>query len=58
MNKTKMASDFSGWGQDVQRILSLMQKPDLWALFDFPPASTYVGINGGAVVMGDAAHAR
>ena len=58
MDRSKMESDYVGWGKDVERILGLMQKPDLWALFNHPPAPSYVGLKGRAAVMGDAAHAR
>jgi salicylate hydroxylase len=32
-----------------------MEKPDVWALFDHPPAPTYV--KGRLAILGDAAHA-
>jgi len=37
MRKTDMEGDFADWGESVKEILSLMEKPDLWALFDYPP---------------------
>jgi salicylate hydroxylase len=55
MNKEDMFNDFEGWGQNVQKILSLMEKPDVWALFDHPPAPTYY--RGNFALLGDAAHA-
>lgn len=55
MDKTAMFKDFSGWTDATQKILSLMQKPDTWALFDHPPAPTY--IKGRVCLLGDAAHA-
>ena len=55
MEKEDMFTDFSGWGESVQKILSLMEKPDVWALFDHPPAPTYY--SGNLVLLGDAAHA-
>ena len=36
-----MHADFADWGPNVRSILSLMEKPDIWALFDHPPAETY-----------------
>lgn len=55
MNKEDMFNDFGGWGNNVQKILSLMEKPDVWALFDHPPAPTYY--YGNFALLGDAAHA-
>lgn len=55
MDRTKMEGDFKGWGASVTKILSLMEKPDLWALFDYPPAKTYY--KGRTCLSGDAAHA-
>ncbi|KAK2626647.1 hypothetical protein QTJ16_003822 [Diplocarpon rosae] len=55
MKKEDMSNDFEGWGQNVQQILSLMEKPDVWALFDHPPAPTYY--QGRLAILGDAAHA-
>ncbi len=50
-----MEGDFVEWGESVKEILSLMEKPDLWALFDHPPADTYY--KGNLCVLGDSAHA-
>ena len=33
-----LENDFASRGDSVTRILSLMEHPDLWALFDYPPA--------------------
>lgn len=55
MRESDMFSDFEGWGKDAKHILSLMEKPDVWALFDHPPAPTYY--KGRLVLLGDAAHA-
>ncbi|KAE8442284.1 hypothetical protein EG329_003484 [Mollisiaceae sp. DMI_Dod_QoI] len=55
MKKEDMFNDFVGWGKSVQHILSLMEKPDVWALFDHPPAPTY--FKGRLALLGDAAHA-
>lgn len=51
-----MEHDFEGWGVNVKAILRMMEKQDMWALFDHPPATTYH--NGGRIcLIGDAAHA-
>lgn len=55
MNREDMFEDFKGWTEATQQILSMMQKPDVWALFDHPPAETYT--KGRICLIGDAAHA-
>ncbi|KAF4625792.1 hypothetical protein G7Y89_g12371 [Cudoniella acicularis] len=55
MKKEDMFRDFAGWGDSVMSILPLMEKPDVWALFDHPPAPTYY--KGCLAILGDAAHA-
>jgi len=55
MKKEDMYSDFSGWVDAVQDIIGMMQKPDMWALFDHPPADTYT--RGRMCLLGDSAHA-
>ncbi|PYH89324.1 salicylate 1-hydroxylase-like protein [Aspergillus ellipticus CBS 707.79] len=55
-DQEKMLRDFKGWGKDVQAILGLMRKADIWALYDHAPASIYY--RGSRMCMlGDAAHA-
>ncbi len=55
MDRGKMERDFQDWGESVKKILSLMQKPNVWAIFDYPPAKTY--FKGRLCLIGDAAHA-
>ena len=55
MDRKAMEDDFAGWGKSVQGILSLMEKPDEWALFNYPPAPMFA--KGRICLMGDAAHA-
>ena len=50
-----MRRDFGGWVKGVQEVFSLMQKPDVWALFDMPPADSY--FRNRICLLGDAAHA-
>lgn len=50
-----MINDFKGWSPHVMSILSLMQKPNIWALFNHLPAPTY--FRGRVCLLGDAAHA-
>lgn len=54
-DKEKMYSDFSSWGPTVRGILSLVEKPDIWALHQHPDARTYH--DGNVAILGDAAHA-
>jgi salicylate hydroxylase len=55
MKREDMENDFEDWGRDVKSVLSLMEKTDLWALFDHPPTETYY--EGRVCLLGDAAHA-
>jgi salicylate hydroxylase len=48
-------SDFEAWGKPIKDLLSHIQKPERWALYDHLPAPTYV--KGRVALMGDAAHA-
>ncbi|KAF2084573.1 FAD/NAD(P)-binding domain-containing protein [Saccharata proteae CBS 121410] len=54
-SKEDMESDFKHWSKQVRDIISMMQKPDIWALFHDPPARTYH--KGRVAIIGDAAHA-
>ncbi|KAF2799526.1 mannitol 1-phosphate dehydrogenase [Melanomma pulvis-pyrius CBS 109.77] len=54
-SKEDMEADYSSWGSTVKTIVSAMQKPDIWALFMHPPASTF--FKGRVCLLGDAAHA-
>jgi salicylate hydroxylase len=45
-----MFDDFQNWGESVRGILSLMEKPDVWALFNHLPAHKIC-------LLGDSAHA-
>ena len=55
LEKRDMVSDFEEWGQGVKKILNLIEKPDVWGLFDYPAARTYY--KGRTCLSGDAAHA-
>lgn len=55
MERAEMDEDFEAWGEIVKKLLSLMESPDVWALFDYPPAKCY---NKGRICLsGDGAHA-
>ena len=47
--------DFVGCGPVMQKVISMMEKPSIWALFDHPECSTFY--KGNFVLIGDAAHA-
>lgn len=48
-------SDFRGCGPVMQKVVSMMDKPSKWALFDHPECSTFY--EGNFALIGDAAHA-
>lgn len=53
----KMKEGFAGWSSTATKIISMMQKNDIWALFNHVPASTFVSDDGRVCLIGDAAHA-
>ncbi|KAK0781918.1 hypothetical protein LTR91_017245 [Friedmanniomyces endolithicus] len=55
LDREAMYRDFDGWVPATSKILSLMQKPDMWALFNHLPAPTYY--KNRVCILGDAAHA-
>ena len=54
-DRKDMEDDYADWGDSVKKIASLMEKPDVWAIFDYPPAKSYY--KGRTCLSGDAAHA-
>ncbi|TDZ17689.1 6-methylsalicylic acid decarboxylase atA [Colletotrichum orbiculare MAFF 240422] len=55
VDKEDMVADFAGWSEQARGIIQMMQKADVWALFDHPPSHTYY--KGRVCLLGDAAHA-
>ncbi|KAK2028573.1 mannitol 1-phosphate dehydrogenase [Colletotrichum zoysiae] len=55
VKREDMMKDFEGWGDKSQKIIQMLRKPDVWALFDHPPSPTYY--QGRVCLLGDAAHA-
>ena len=55
-SKEDMLASFDGWSEPVRKIIELVEKPDVWALFDHLPASTYHR-QGKICLLGDSAHA-
>ena len=54
-SKEEMEIDYIHWGPTVKTIISAMQKPDIWALFNHLPASSF--FKNRVCLLGDAAHA-
>ena len=54
-NQEKLLSDFEGFGPVVQKILSMLDNPSKWALFDHPECPTFY--KGRLAIIGDSAHA-
>lgn len=55
VDRETMLRDFEGWVPCVQKILQMMERTDLWALFDHSPAPSYC--KGRICMLGDSAHA-
>ncbi|KAI1374466.1 mannitol 1-phosphate dehydrogenase [Hypoxylon crocopeplum] len=55
--KENMLADYSTWGPMVNTIIANMEKRDIWALFNHPPAKTYYSTSPRICLLGDAAHA-
>ncbi|KAH7075308.1 salicylate 1-hydroxylase-like protein [Paraphoma chrysanthemicola] len=56
-SREDMLEDFKEWGPTVVSIMQNLQKPDIWALFNHPPAPTYLSTEPSICLVGDAAHA-
>ncbi len=55
--KEEMFANFHGWSEPVKNIISLIETPDIWALFDHQlPAAPYHR-KGKICLLGDSAHA-
>lgn len=52
-----MLRDFQHWDPRVRILMANVQKPDIWALFNHLPASTYYSTEPLMCLVGDAAHA-
>ena len=54
--REEMLAHFKGWSEPVLKILGLLEKLNMWALFDHLPAKTFHR-KGRVALLGDAAHA-
>lgn len=54
--RDEMLSQFEGWSEPVLKILGLLEKVNMWALFDHLPARSFHR-KGTICLLGDAAHA-
>ncbi|KAI0437209.1 mannitol 1-phosphate dehydrogenase 2 [Xylaria telfairii] len=57
LSKEELLADFQTWGPTAISIVSAMERYDVWALFNHPPAPTYYGTQPRICLVGDAAHA-
>ncbi|TFB01315.1 Salicylate hydroxylase [Trichoderma ghanense] len=58
MDREDLAADFEGFGEDCQKIFSLMESTDHWGIFDLSPDfPTYQSRDLRLLLLGDSAHA-
>ncbi|KAH0492024.1 hypothetical protein TgHK011_003421 [Trichoderma gracile] len=58
MEREDLAADFEGFGEECQKIFSLMQSTDHWGIFDLSPdIPTYQSRDLRLLLLGDSAHA-
>jgi salicylate hydroxylase len=50
--------DYKDWSEPVKNLIRGLRKPDIWALFEHPPARSYWDGEGKICLLGDCAHAR
>jgi salicylate hydroxylase len=55
LQKANAERDFVGWGEEVTKIMALIQALDVWAIFDHPRVETFHEER--LCLLGDAAHA-
>ncbi|KAI4952333.1 hypothetical protein J4E91_002802 [Alternaria rosae] len=56
-SRDDMLEDYKHWIPAVRTIMQNIRKPDIWALFNHPPAPTYYMAKPLICLVGDAAHA-
>jgi salicylate hydroxylase len=54
----QVLEDYREWSNPVKDLLKGLRKPDIWALFEHPPAKSYWDGQGKLCLLGDCAHAR
>lgn len=56
-SREDLLADYKHWTPTIRAVMGSLQKPDIWALFDHAPASTYYSAKPLICLVGDAAHA-
>jgi salicylate hydroxylase len=56
-SRKDLREDFKHWSSTVRSLMKNLQKPDIWALFNHPPAPTHFTTKPLICLVGDAAHA-
>ncbi|KAH3965011.1 hypothetical protein HBI70_177380 [Parastagonospora nodorum] len=56
-SRVEMLEDYKDWSPAVRNLIANVQSPDIWALFNHPPAPTYYSTKPLICLVGDAAHA-
>ncbi|XPS95464.1 Salicylate 1-monooxygenase [Ascochyta lentis] len=56
-SREDMLKDYEHWSPKLRALMANVQSPDIWALFNHPPASTYYKSDPLVCLVGDAAHA-
>lgn len=56
-SREDMLEDYEHWSSKVRALMANVQSPDIWALYNHPPASTYYSSEPLICLVGDAAHA-
>jgi salicylate hydroxylase len=56
-SREDMLEDYEHWSPKVRALMANVQSPDIWALYNHPPASTYYSSEPLICLVGDAAHA-
>jgi salicylate hydroxylase len=52
-----MVEDYKHWSSPIRALIANLKSPDIWALFNHPPAPTYYIKKPFICLIGDAAHA-
>ncbi|KAL1607665.1 hypothetical protein SLS60_002600 [Paraconiothyrium brasiliense] len=56
-SREDMLADYAAWTEKVKSIMANVKNPDIWALYNHVPASTFYQARPRICLLGDAAHA-